>query len=299
MIAYRGRFAPSPSGSLHLGSMMTALASWLEARSRQGEWLLRMEDLDRPRVSQAHADDILRSLERHGLHWDGPVLYQGRRSEAYATAMERLVMQDLLYACTCTRRELADSQPGIDGPVYPGNCRNNPPLLPARHALRIKVNDRPRTFVDRIQGRQDQILSRDVGDFILRRSDGLHAYQLAVVVDDAEQGITDVLRGADLLSSTPRQMYLQRLLQYPAPGYAHLPLLVNAVGAKLSKREITDPLNRQPPQQVLALCLELLGQRPPADLVDMPLADLLGWARSHWSLEKVPRCRRLPAPAVA
>jgi glutamyl-Q tRNA(Asp) synthetase len=279
--------------------LVTALASWLEARSRGGAWLLRMEDLDRPRVSQAHADDILRTLERYGLHWDDPVLYQSRRDEAYAAAMEMLSRQNLLYACTCTRRELADSETGIDGPVYPGTCRNAPPLRPQRHALRLKVDRQARHFSDRIQGEQCQVLARDVGDFILRRSDHIYAYQLAVVVDDAEQGITGVVRGADLLNSTPRQIYLQQLLGYPTPDYAHVPLLTTVDGAKLSKRESTDPVSHQSPERVLGICLELLGQQPPADLADAGLTGLLDWAGRNWDLAKVPRKARLPAPAVA
>jgi glutamyl-Q tRNA(Asp) synthetase len=297
--AYRGRFAPSPSGPLHLGSLLAALASWLEARQQGGEWLLRMEDLDRPRVSQAHADDILRTLERHGLHWDGPVLYQSHRDEAYAAAADKLARQGLLFACTCTRRELADSLPGIDGPLYPGTCRDTPPLRPQKHALRLMVDQRPWCFTDRIQDVYRQDLARDVGDFILRRSDGLYAYQLAVVVDDAEQGVTEVLRGADLLSSTPRQMYLQQLLGYASPSYAHVPVLVNAAGDKLSKQNHADPVSRLAPEAALAVCLVLLGQEPPDDLADAGLEALLAWAKRHWNLAKVPRRPRLAVPPVA
>lgn len=296
---YRGRFAPSPTGPLHLGSLLAALASWLQARSQTGEWLLRMEDLDRPRVSQAHADDILRTLEHHGLHWDGPVLYQGARDKAYADAAGSLAQRGLLYACTCTRRELADSQPGVDGPVYPGTCRNSPPLRPQKHALRLKVDNVEWRFVDRIQGEYHQVLAHEVGDFILRRSDGLYAYQLAVVVDDAEQDITEVLRGADLLSSTPRQIYLQQLLGYPTPSYAHVPLLTNASGDKLSKRNFADPVARQQPELTLLHCLRLLGQQPPADLANSGTEALLDWAQRHWDLSRVPRQNRLPAPAMA
>ncbi|MGH8454961.1 MAG: tRNA glutamyl-Q(34) synthetase GluQRS [Nevskiales bacterium] len=297
--SYRGRFAPSPSGPLHLGSLLAALASWLQARSRAGEWLLRMEDLDRPRVSQAHADDILATLERHDLHWDGPVLYQSSRDDAYAAAADALARQGLLYACTCTRRELADSQPGIDGPVYPGTCRNSPPIRPQKHALRLRVDDREWHVADPIQGEYLQTLAGNVGDFILRRSDGLFAYQLAVVVDDAEQGITEVVRGADLLSSTPRQMYLQAILGYPTPGYAHVPMLTNATGDKLSKQSHADPIARQQPEVALMVCLRLLGQQPPADLGDSGLQALLGWAQRHWNVERVPRIQRLAVPPMA
>ena len=299
MTAYRGRFAPSPSGSLHLGSMLAAVASWLQARSQGGEWLVRMEDLDRPRVNQAHADDILRTLERHGLYWDGPVLYQSSRDAVYAAAADALVQQDLIYACTCTRRELTDSRPGIDGPVYPGTCRNNPPLRLQKHALRMKVDKQAWCFVDRIQGENRQVLSHDVGDFILRRSDGLYAYQLAVVVDDAGQSITEVLRGADLLSSTPRQMYLQQRLGYPTPDYAHVPILIDASGNKLSKQNHADPVACENPGKVLTICLELLGQQPPADLAGSDCSVQLNWAQSHWDLARVPHVQRLPLPSVA
>lgn len=260
---------------------------------------MRMEDLDRPRVSQAHADDILRTLERHGLHWDGPVMYQSRRDEAYAAASEHLAQQGLLYACTCTRRELAESHPGVDGPVYPGTCRSNPPLRPQKHAQRLKVDDREWHFTDRIQGEYRQAIAHEVGDFILRRSDGLFAYQLAVVVDDAEQCITEVVRGADLLSSTPRQKYLQTLLGYPTPGYAHVPMLTNRAGDKLSKQNHADPVAGQKPVSTLLTCLGLLGQQPPADLADADLPALLDWAQRHWAIGRVPRIQRLPAPPMA
>lgn len=296
---YRGRFAPSPSGPLHLGSLMTALASWLDARSQGGTWLLRMEDLDRPRVNQAHADDILRTLERFGLLWDGPVLYQGTRDAAYDRAIEHLRQKNLLYACTCTRRELADSRPGIDGPIYPGTCRDTPPLRPQKHALRLRVDAREWNFVDRIQGVQKQRLEQQVGDFILRRSDGLFAYQLAVVVDDAEQAITDVVRGADLLGSTPRQLYLQQLLAYPMPRYAHLPILTTAAGNKLSKQNHADPITRDQPEAALLACLTLLGQAPPLGLAASGREAILDWATRHWAISRVPRTERQVAPAVA
>jgi glutamyl-Q tRNA(Asp) synthetase len=296
---YRGRFAPSPTGPLHLGSLLAALASWLQARSQNGQWLLRMEDLDRPRARQAHADDILRTLERFGLDWDGPVLYQSTRDDAYAAAIARLAAQGLLYPCTCTRRELAECRPGIDGPVYPGTCRDAPPLHAQKHALRIRVDTREWHFTDRVQGECRQVLARQVGDFILRRADGLYAYQLAVVVDDAEQGITEVVRGADLLSSTPRQLYLQQLLGYPSPDYAHVPVLLDTAGRKLSKQNHADPVTAQRPQTALLLCLQLLGQQPPADLVACGRDVLLDWARAHWRLDRVPRTLRLSAPAMA
>jgi glutamyl-Q tRNA(Asp) synthetase len=233
---YAGRFAPSPSGPLHFGSLVAALASWLDARAARGRWLLRIEDLDTPRTQPGAADDILRTLERLGLHWDGEVVYQSRRTGLYRDALERL--RDQTYWCGCSRREIADSSLGLaaDGAqIYPGTCRAGAAPGKTPRALRLKVAGAVE-FLDRVQGRQAQLLERDVGDFVLERADGQFAYQLAVVVDDAAQGITDVVRGADLLDSTPRQVYLQQLLGYPTPRYLHVPAAVNAAGEKLSKQ---------------------------------------------------------------
>lgn len=291
--AYRGRFAPSPTGPLHLGSLTVALASWLQARSQRGEWYLRIEDLDRKRGRAGYADDLLRTLDRFGLYWDGPVLYQSQRDDAYHAALSRLE-QELLYPCSCTRRELLESQPGVDGPVYPGTCRQTPPLPATPQALRLKVNGVKIQFCDRIQGECRQELARDVGDFVLRRSDGFYAYQLAVVVDDADQGVTEVLRGADLLNSTPRQIYLQALLGLNTPGYAHVPLLVDAAGDKLSKQKQSDPVATTSPESALRRCLELLGHAPSPDI---GASDLLDWATAQWSLTKIPRVCTLAAMA--
>ena len=233
---YAGRFAPSPSGPLHFGSLVAALASWLDARAARGRWLVRIEDLDAPRTQPGAADEILRTLERLGLHWDGEVLYQSRRAEVYREALER--MRDRTYWCSCSRREIADSSLGLaaDGAqIYPGTCRSGVAPGKKPRALRVRTAG-ALEFVDRVQGRQAQVLERDVGDFVLERADGQFAYQLAVVVDDAVQGITDVVRGADLLDSTPRQIYLQQLLGYPTPRYLHVPAAVNAAGEKLSKQ---------------------------------------------------------------
>ena len=294
MSGYRGRFAPSPTGPLHLGSLVAALASWLEARSRGGEWLVRMEDLDRGRARTAHADAMLRGLEHFGLFWDGPVLYQSARDAAYALAMEQINREGLIYPCTCTRSDLNLAQPGVEGPVYPGTCRDAPPLRAQRHSLRLRVEHTEIAFTDRIQGRCVQQLAHDVGDFILRRADGLFAYQLAVVVDDATQQITDIVRGADLLNSTPRQIHLQRLLNLPTPGYAHVPVLTSAGGRKLSKQETFDPITASRPEVALRRALELLGQDPPIQ-IDQRDA-LLEWAHQHWDMGRVPRVREVGVP---
>ena len=297
-LPYRGRFAPSPTGPLHFGSLIAAVASYLEAKTRKGQWLLRMEDLDRPREMPGAADVILRTLQAFGFEWDGPVLYQSRRDEAYAAALERLRQAELVYGCACTRREIADSAiDGIDGPVYPGTCRGGLPSGKLPRAWRMVTEDRNIAFDDAIQGRLSQNLQRDIGDFVLKRADGLYAYQLAVVVDDAEQGITHVVRGADLLDSTPRQIYLQQTLNYATPHYAHVPVAANAGGEKLSKQTLAAALDVASAAPSLWQALQFLGQRPDPALRQADLDTVWAWAQAHWQLERIPRQRMLPADA--
>ncbi|MGA8033901.1 MAG: tRNA glutamyl-Q(34) synthetase GluQRS, partial [Casimicrobiaceae bacterium] len=259
MPRYRGRFAPSPTGPLHFGSLVAAVASYADARAAQGEWLLRIEDVDIARARPGAADAILATLERFGFTWDGPVWRQALRGDAYAEALDRLDAQGLVYACRCSRRELAGARVSAIGErVYPGTCRERPPLRPAtvtgnaRVAWRLRVPSTPVEFVDRHYGRQSQDLAAEVGDFVLRRSDGLYAYQLAVVVDDAAQGITDVVRGADLLASTARQVFLQRSLGYPTPRYLHVPVAADGRGDKLSKQTRAPALSGDPLPGLLA-----------------------------------------------
>jgi glutamyl-Q tRNA(Asp) synthetase len=262
---YIGRFAPSPSGPLHMGSLIAALASWLDARAAGGRWLVRIEDLDRPRCMPGAADAILRTLARLGLHWDAEVVYQSAGIERYRAALERLHAHT--YWCGCTRREIADSSLRLaaDGAhVYPGTCRTRWPQ--ERRAMRVRTPREPVAFDDRLQGHCEQVLERDIGDFLLYRADGLYAYQLAVVVDDAEQGVTDVVRGADLLDSTARQIYLQRLLGYPTPRYMHVPVAINRAGEKLSKQTAAAPIEADP--DALARALGFLGQPASATLAD-------------------------------
>jgi len=254
---YTGRFAPSPTGPLHMGSLIAAAASWLDARAAGGRWLVRIEDLDRPRAVPGAADEILRALERVGLGWDGEVVYQSRRDALYREALDKL--RSHTYWCSCTRREIADSSLGLatDGAhIYPGTCRSR--RAPEGRALRIRTEREEIRFHDRLQGAQSQVLERDIGDFVLYRADGLYAYQLAVVVDDAAQGVTDVVRGADLLDSTPRQIYLQRLLGVPMPRYLHVPVAVNAAGEKLSKQTGAAPIELS--FQSVRTALRFLGQ---------------------------------------
>ncbi len=293
---YRGRFAPSPTGVMHFGSLVAAVGSYLDARSCQGLWLVRMEDLDPPRVVAGASDGILRMLEAFGLYWDGEVMYQSRRGEAYRAVLEVLQQQGALYPCNCSRREIADSAHGpSSGLVYQGRCRSGMREGKTKYALRLKTDNKPIHFCDRLLGDYGQLLETEVGDFILRRADGLFAYQLAVVVDDAEQGITHVVRGADILDSTPRQIYLQQLLRFSTPAYLHLPVAVNAQGNKLSKQTLAPALNSQDPVPQLFRVLEFLGQNPPVGLATAGLADVWSWAIANWAVSKIPPQRMLSA----
>jgi len=266
---YVGRFAPSPTGPLHFGSLVAALASWLDARAGSGRWLVRIEDLDTPRNQPGATDDILRVLEKLGLGWDGEVVFQSARVDAYREALKTL--GNSVYWCGCTRREVADSSLGLaaDGAqIYPGTCRGG--LAPGKppRALRVRTPAEAIAFRDRAQGAQRQVLDAEVGDFVLLRADGQFAYQLAVVVDDAAQGVTDVVRGADLLGSTPRQMFLQRLLGYPTPRYLHVPAAVNTAGEKLSKQTGAEPVDLSRRDEVLRRALAFLGQAETVDLAE-------------------------------
>ncbi len=290
---YRGRFAPSPTGPLHFGSLVAALGSYIDARAHGGEWLVRIEDLDPPREAPGAAADILRTLESLGLRWDGAVLRQSEREDAYRAALAELERKGATYPCACTRREIGDSAlAGIDGSlVYPGTCRNGPPSGRATRATRVRVDTAVIEFDDVVQGRTRQQLATDVGDFVLRRADGRFAYQLAVVVDDAAQEITDVVRGADLLDSTPRQILLQRLLGVPTPRYVHLPVATNAAGEKLSKQTLAPPIDRARPGAALLAALGFLGQRPERELVDASPAELLAAAIARWDRTLIPHVR--------
>lgn len=293
---YRGRFAPSPTGPLHFGSLVAAVGSYLEAKSQGGEWLVRIEDLDPPRVVPGAADDILRSLEACGMHWNGAVVYQSAREDAYHAALHELRQRGLVYACACSRREIADSAVGaIEGYVYPGTCRDGLPAGRAARALRVDTRGGTIAFDDPLQGRTMQNLEKDIGDFVLYRADRVFAYQLAVVVDDAEQGITDVVRGADLLDSTTRQIYLQQLLGYATPRYVHLPVAVNAQGEKLSKQTLAPPIDSNNPAPALLAALRFLGQDPPPGLETARIDGVWQFATAGWRIDRVPRLRQRPA----
>ena len=275
-----GRFAPSPTGPLHFGSLVAAVASWLDARSGGGRWLVRMEDVDTPRCVPGAAADILHTLERFGLTWDGEVIYQSARIDAYREALEKLRGIGAAYACSCSRKEA--------GEVYAGTCRAGVQQPGRPLAWRVRVEDTPIAFADRTYGRFSQNLARDLGDFVVLRADGLFAYQLAVVVDDATQGITDVVRGSDLLDSTPRQILLQRLLGYPTPHYLHVPLVTNEAGEKLSKQTLAPPLIEGREDEDLRAALRFLNQPE-----SPPGADVLTWAIDKWDAARI-KPRELP-----
>lgn len=287
---YIGRFAPSPTGLLHIGSLLTALASYADARAQDGRWLVRMEDLDPPREMAGAADDILRTLEAFGFEWDGGVAYQSRRYDLYHEALGRLKAKGLVYPCDCSRKDWqAVARAGADGFVYNGCCAGLDPqrALHKTPAWRVRVPDEIIGFDDAVVGHYAQNLAHDIGDFVLLRADGFWAYQLAVVADDAAQGITHIVRGQDLLVSTPRQLWLQRALDAPEPHYAHLPLLVNGAGQKWSKQTLAPALDLGAREALLRQVMAYL-KLPAAPEVDRP-QDLLAWAVRHWDMAKVPK----------
>ena len=293
-----GRFAPSPSGPLHFGSLVAALASACDARARGGRWLVRIEDVDSPRTVAGAERDILDTLERHGLSPDGPVVRQSERAVRYDAAIDALRARGLAYRCVCTRRELESAPLSSAGErVYPGTCRDG--IVPSREAtrasMRVRVGDAVVAYTDRLQGPQTQALAREVGDFVVRRSDGLAAYQLAVVVDDADQHVTDVVRGADLLASTPRQIHLQRLLALPTPAYLHVPVAIGASGEKLSKQTRARSL----PADALASLAAAWRFLEQPELDAASVADFRARAERAWNAARLPPVRMLPAPPWA
>ncbi len=283
----RGRFAPSPSGPLHFGSLVAALGSFLSARAQEGEWLLRIDDIDPPRNVPGAADNILRTLENYHLFWDGPVHYQSQRFEAYAVALTQLAAAGHSYPCGCTRREISAVSPNHH---YPGTCRNGLPPGRQARSLRVYCGGQTLCFTDALQGRQCRQLD---SDFIVRRADGFYAYHLATALDDAFQRITEVVRGADLLDATFPQLYLQQLLDLSRPRYLHLPVAVTAAGKKLSKQTRARPIDDSSPGTTLSRAITFLGQPPPKDLHGAAPSELLDWAIAHWQLACLPRRKTL------
>ncbi|MDR1367152.1 MAG: tRNA glutamyl-Q(34) synthetase GluQRS [Candidatus Accumulibacter sp.] len=288
---YRGRFAPSPTGPLHFGSLVAAMGSYLDARTHGGTWLLRIEDIDRPRIVPGAAQHILQTLENLGFEWDGSVHYQSERIDLYREALTKLQHGRYVFPCACSRREIEArvSKRSIDGaPLYPGTCRNCLPDGAVARSWRMKAPDREFSFVDRVQGEIRQNLAHEVGDFVLFRADGECAYQLAVVVDDALQGVNAVVRGADLIDSTVRQIHLQKSLGLPTPSYAHLPVATDSAGQKLSKQTRARPIDSSRGTSILVDALRFLGQSIPEGLHRAPLSEFWSQAIAGWSICRVP-----------
>ena len=290
---YRGRFAPSPTGPLHFGSLVSAVGSYCQAKSQGGEWLVRMEDLDPPREALGAADDILRTLEAYHLNWDGTVLFQSQRLDAYEEALDQLSTNGYSFPCSCTRKSIAETNQDTSLDIYPGTCRNGLAPGATARSTRVKVKSAMVTFHDSLQGVQEIQLDSDVGDFVVKRADGLFAYHLAVVVDDAFQGISEIVRGTDLLDSTAHHIYLQELLSYHTPQYVHHPISVNAQGEKLSKQTHAPAIDTTHLGAMLEKALTFLGHRPDTNVINANPETLLEWAVSNWNLQRVPKQRAI------
>ena len=292
-----GRFAPSPSGPLHFGSLIAATASYLNVKSKEnGQWLLRIEDVDTQRSQKGTTETIIHSLEDYGFEWDGAISYQSQRSELYKQALDSI--GESTYPCSCTRKSLMATTDNYSY-IYPGLCRNGMRNIEAeKYSTRVKTNQTPFCFTDLCQtGEFCQNINKEIGDFILKRTDGLWAYQLAVVVDDALQGVTEVVRGADLFDNTPRQIYLQGLLGYSTPDYLHFPVVVDNNGKKLSKQNRSPEVSSNQKQETLLSTLEFLGQKPPKGSEFSSLNDLWAWALANWNAKNIPKVMSQPFSA--
>jgi len=286
---YTGRFAPSPTGPLHFGSLVAAISSYAQARQQHGRWLLRIEDVDLPRCDPTSTKLILEALEAYGMHWDGDIVYQSQRNELYQAALDKLAIQKMIYGCACSRKEISKNTPSTSkNTIYPGTCRDGLAEGKTARSIRVRTNNQKISFYDALQGNYTQNISEDVGDFIIKRADDLFAYQLAVVVDDEEQGVTHVVRGSDMLSSTPRQIFLQQCLGYSTPDYIHTPLAINPDGSKLSKQNKAPAVELDDPRPTLLKALDFLCQQPPAELRDSDIDSIWKWVIQHWSLKSIP-----------
>lgn len=290
---YIGRFAPSPTGPLHIGSLIAALASYLDARAHGGRWLVRIEDIDPAREMPAATTAILQCLRAHGLEWDGEVLYQSQRLPIYRAACAHLIEQRRAFYCTCSRLDLAQS-----GGIYPGRCRHCFERPPQPFAIRLRVDDTDIHVDDRIQPAFTENIARDIGDFVIFRKEDLPAYQLAVVIDDAAQNITHIVRGSDLLSSTTRQIFLQHCLGLPTPQYAHIPVIANALHQKLSKQTRARALDSSAAIENLLAALAFLQQPPPPEAEIASARRIVQWAVRHWDIARVPRQQELSGDAL-
>ncbi len=289
---YKGRFAPSPTGAVHFGTLVAAVASYLQAKKNNGEWLIRMEDVDTTRKVEGSDKNILNTLEAFGFEWHGEVLYQSAQTEHYEIALAELMQQSLVFPCTCSRKLLSET----GSEIYPGTCRTH--KLPEKkpHALRLLAKNTDIHFIDRVMGKQSQKIKQQCGDFVIKRRDGLFAYQLAVVVDDALQGITEIVRGTDLLDSTACQIYLQQQLNYATPNYCHLPLAVDKHHNKISKSEGAAKVNHKNREQWLYKALNFLGQNPPSELINTDIDSIWQWAIRNWKISNVPAKDHQPMP---
>lgn len=277
-----GRFAPTPSGSLHFGSLVAALASYLNVKSQLGRWYVRIDDIDQPRIAKNSINDILNTLEFLNLEWDGEVYYQSQHIEEYQAALDKLKQQKLAYACTCTRKQIGES-------IYTGTCRDAKHELTQRHSLRIKTNNTSISLNDCIQGAYSQNLFTDIGDFIILRSDNIFSYHLSTVIDDTQQNITEIIRGYDLLESTPRQMYLRECLGLTNPNYCHIPLAMKNKSKKLSKQNFASPIEKHLANESLFNALVFLGQNPEQKLQTAPTNEIVEWALIHWDINSIPQ----------
>ena len=295
--SYTGRFAPSPTGPVHFGTLIAAVGSYLQAKKNRGRWLMRIEDIDITRKLDGADTDILNTLEKFGFEWDDEISYQSQRTNYYQQSLDVLISQDRVFPCVCTRKLLAPAPSRPESPqpaspqsnhaIYPGNCRHRHLPEANKHSIRLIANDITINFVDAVMGSQSQNIKHHCGDFIIKRRDDLFAYQLAVVVDDALQNITEVVRGADLLDSTPRQIYLQQLLQLATPEYCHLPLAVDAQGNKISKSQGAAKIDLKNKENLLVNALCFLSQCPPHDLDQANINDIWSWAIAHWDNKKI------------
>ncbi len=284
-VPYQGRFAPSPTGPLHFGSLLAACASYLQARRAAGRWLLRIEDIDPPRSQAGASEEIIKALEIYGFQWDGDVIYQSTATERHHSALRQLALDGHTYACSCSRRDLANAPRGPQGTIYPGTCRSG--TSGTEYAVRVRTHDEAICFDDLLQGQHCERLQTESGDFVVLRRDGLIAYHLAAVVDDAEQGITEVVRGIDLLDSTARHIHLQKLLKLPTPEYLHIPVVIGPDGQKLSKLTGARALPVDDPRATLLHAFAALRLPVAPDLGSSTIDDIWQWAVANWDVTEL------------